>query len=300
MNTVALKTNVLLAILKLLAHLPFCVLYVISDVICFFLRYVIHYRQDVVFGNLRRSFPEKNDTEIKQIAQKFYLHLSDLVVESIKLLHISDRQLEQHITVLGGDLIEHLASDGRPIVVLLGHYGNWEWVQEVTRHYRRPAISAELYRPIKDPVMDDIMKIIRGRFATTLIPQKQALRQLIGWKQEGKQFLVGFISDQRPYTTHMQHPWTTWLNQDTAYVIGGEDIGRHVNAHFVFLEVRKPRRGHYEMEFQEIRKEDCPEHPHPYTMRFLQLMEQCICREPAYWLWSHNRWKYDRDRNKIH
>ena len=299
MNIIALKTNVLLAILKLLAHLPFCVLYLVSDVISFFLRYVIHYRQKVVFGNLSRSFPEKSDAEVEQISKKFYQHLGDLIVETIKLLHISDRQLEQHITVLGGDLIERLASDGRPIVVFLGHYGNWEWVQEVTRHYHRPAINAELYRPIKDPVLDEVMKHIRGRFDTILIQQKQALRQLLGWRQEGEQFLVGFISDQRPYA-YTQHPWTTWLNQDSEYVTGGEDIGRHINAHFVFLEVRKPSRGYYEMEFQEIRIEDCPEHPHPYTMRFLQLMEQCICREPAYWLWSHNRWKFDRDRKKIH
>ena len=299
MNALSLKTNIVLALLRLIAHLPFGGLYVISDVICFLMQHILHYRKRVIFENLYRSFPEKEETEIKQIANNFYSHLCDCIVESIKLLHISDIQLEHHITVRNSSKIEELASDGRPIIVFLGHYGNWEWVQEVTRHYRNPAINAEIYRPINNKVIDNIMLAVRSRFPTRPIPQKNAIRELLRMHHNGTQFLVGFISDQRPNSKNLYH-WTSFLNQDTAFATGGEEIGNHLKAHFVYLDIEKSSRGQYIMTFQNIIVKKEQAEPYPYTIKFLQMMEQTIRRKPEYWLWSHNRWKFDREGNTIH
>lgn len=289
---------VLLSLLKGLAHLPFWMLYGISDVICFVLKHVMHYRKEVITNNLSRSFPEKSPEELATIASQYYRHLGDLVVEIIKMLHISDRQLEEHISVLHTDVIDRLASDGRPIILFLGHYGNWEWVQEISRHYERPSLSAEIYRPPKDPIADEIMNRIRARFNTLLIPQITAVRTLLRLNKEGKQFMVGFIADQRPNSLNLHH-WTTFLNQDTAYVTGGEEIGIHLKAHFVYLDIEKPRRGHYVMTFHEMTVDENDHEEYPYSRLFLKLMEQTIRRAPAYWLWSHNRWEFDREGNVI-
>ena len=298
-----MKHKIILALslgpLKLLARLPFRLLYGLSDGIAFLLEKVIRYRREVIVNNLRRSFPEKSACEIQQIVRRYYRHMGDLIVESVKLLHISDRQLEEHICVKQGELIERLAADGRSVIVFLGHYGNWEWVQEVTRHYSRPQLNAEIYRPIKDPVSNSIMSTIRSRFDTMLIPQKQAVRTLLRLNKEGRQFLVGFIADQRPNSKNLYH-WTHFLNQDTAYATGGEEIGSHLNCHFVYLDVEKPSRGHYVMTFHEMKpSKEYEGQANPYTLLFLRLMEQTIRREPAYWLWSHNRWEFDREGNTI-
>ncbi len=289
---------VLLSLLRGIARMPFWMLYGISNVISFVLQHVIHYRREVITNNLRRSFPEKSQKERDKIVVQYYQHLGDCIVEIVKLLHISDKQLEEHIRVEGTDVIDRLASDGRSIIIFLGHYGNWEWVQEVTRHYDRPSLNAELYRPPKDPVADEIMNQIRARFDTMLIPQKTAVRTLLKLNKEGKQFLVGFIADQRPNSQNLHH-WTTFLNQDTAYATGGEEIGTHLNAHFVYLDIEKPSRGHYIMTFQEMTVDENDRQENPYTRLFLQRMEQTIRRAPAYWLWSHNRWEFDREGNVI-
>ncbi|MCB0644188.1 MAG: hypothetical protein KDC44_21240, partial [Phaeodactylibacter sp.] len=65
----------------LLAHLPFWLLYRISDGLAFLLARVIRYRRKVVLENLRQSFPERPEQEIRRIAGAFYRHLSDLLVE---------------------------------------------------------------------------------------------------------------------------------------------------------------------------------------------------------------------------
>lgn len=294
-----LRYYIIIGILKAVAMLPFRILYCVSDFICFIVKGVIRYRRNVIYGNLQRSFPETSAKEIKEIADGYYRHLADLVVETIKLLHISNSQLREHIDIPNPELVEKLAEDGRPIVLFLGHYGNWEWVQEVCHRYHKPTYTCELYRPIHDKVMDEVMKRIRSRFETTLIPQKKAVRQLIGLTNEGTQYIVGFIADQRPYSMKGKHHWTTFLNQDTAYVTGGEEIGRHVNAHFLFLYMEKPKRGHYRMTFKKMEVPEGDKEDYPYSRLYLKMMEDNIRHAPQYWLWSHNRWKYDKDGNKI-
>ena len=119
------------------------------------------------------------------------------------------------------------------------------------------------------------------------------MRHLLRLNNEGTQFLCGFIADQRP--KGVQRHWTTFLHQDTAYVTGGEDIGKHIHAHFVYLDVEKTSRGHYRLTFQELQPTDEDfKQPYPYTIAFLRKMEQRITAQPAYWLWSHKRWKYKK------
>ena len=292
-------TIVLLTLLRMVSFMPFPLLYMISNFIFLIIKHILHYRYKMVISNLQRSFPEKEEKEILEIADKYYKHLADLIVETIKLLNISDKQLEQHISVRNHTLIEKLASDGRPIIVYLGHYGNWEWVQEVTRHYKRPYINAEIYRVLRNKAMDDVMHKIRSRFDTTQIPQHRAIHQLMRMHRDGKQFLVGFVSDQRPNDKNLYH-WMEFLNQDTAFAVGGEELGKRLNAHFVFLKVEKPSRGHYIMTFKEMKPKINEDNPYPYSTLFMKLLEESICEAPEYWLWSHNRWKYDRTGKIIH
>lgn len=146
--------------------------------------------------------------------------------------------------------------------------------------------------------MDDLMLRIRSRFNTTLVTQQEAIRFLLRKYRSNEQFLVGFISDQRPNSQNL-HNWTQFLHQDTAFAVGGEEIGKHVKAHYFFLHVEKPRRSHYVMTFQEVRPED-DKTKFPYTLQYLRMMEANICKQPELWLWSHNRWKFDREGNAIH
>ena len=289
-----------MVVLHAAAMLPLGVLYAVSSSLYPLVYHLVRYRRRTVRKNLTRSFPEKSLPEIITIEKEYYRHFCDCVVETIKILHISDKELDRRIQVTNGKLMEQLTADGRPVVLYLGHYGNWEWVQAITRHYSRPAINGEIYRPMHSKVMERVMTRLRSRFPTLLIPQKQAFRTLLRMKQEGKQYLVGFIADQRPNSKNLNH-WTTFLHQDTAYSAGGEEIGSRIDAHYFYLEVEKTKRGHYKMSFKPIvpRVEDGT---HPYTLQYMRMMETTIKRAPQYWLWSHKRWRFlkpDYNNNSI-
>ena len=293
MSGIQLKQQLIMNVLSALARLPFCALYCLSDAIAWVLDHLLRYRHKGISDNLQRSFPEMTVAQRRQLQRQYYHHMADVVVETIKLLHITEQDLNEHIEFTNPSFVEQLAEDGRSIVAFLGHYGNWEWMQDICRHYNRPTYTCEIYQPLRDDAMNEVMHCIRSRWDTTLIPSKQAMRHLLRLNNEGTQFLCGFIADQRP--KGVQRHWTTFLHQDTAYVTGGEDIGKHIHAHFVYLDVEKTSRGHYRLTFQELQPTDEDfKQPYPYTIAFLRKLEQRITAQPAYWLWSHKRWKYKK------
>lgn len=285
----------LLCLLHLPALLPLQILYVVSDGIYLLVYHIFRYRVSTVRQNLKRSFPEKDTDELRNIERKFFHHLCDCIVETIKLLHISDEEINRRMEVTNGELIEQTAQDGRSFILFLGHYGNWEWAQAITLHYAHPTISGEIYRPLHNKVMDRIMQKVRSRFDTVCIPQQQAVRTLLRMNQNKEQFIIGFIADQRPNSSNLNH-WTTFLHQDTAYSAGGESIGQRINAHYVYLHVEKQRRGYYRMSFQMIEPQIF-DVPYPYTLRFLHMLEETIQHSPEYWLWSHKRWRFPKQDN---
>ncbi|MGN0281208.1 MAG: lysophospholipid acyltransferase family protein [Prevotella sp.] len=288
-----MKYWIVYSFFKLLSLLPFGILYMLSDIMCFVMKHIVGYRKRIIYKNLRNSFPDKTDLELKSIADEFYRHLCDCIVETVKLLHVSDEEMKRRVEIVNGNLIDRMAEDGKSIVLFIGHYGNWEWVQEVPRSYARPEVSAEIYRHAKNKVFNRLIKRIRSRYSSMQIVQKKAVRTLLDLNNKGAQFIVGFISDQRPNSKNLNH-WLTFLNQETAVAVGGEEIGRHIGVHYAYLDIKKVGRGHYCFVFKEMEGRKNKNEDYPMTAEFYRLLEENIKRAPAYWLWSHDRWKFLR------
>jgi len=285
-----LRFHIMRIAFTLLAMLPLRILYVLSDVLCIAVHRIIRYRLRVVRQNLKRVFPTMERKELSRIEADFYRNLCDNIVETIKLLHISDDEIMRRVTVCGTETVERIANEGRPVITFLGHCGCWEWVPVVTWHLNAPKICTQIYRPLHDKAFDKLMLMLRSRFGTESIPQRKAYRRLLELHQKHGTFMTGFIADQRPNSSQLNH-WATFLGQDTAISVGGEEIGNRINAGYVYLDVEKTGRGFYRMTFIDV-----PPHPtgvrYPYTMSYLNMLEQTILRQPSCWLWTHRRWLY--------
>lgn len=99
--------------------LPLRVLYVISDVVYLGLYYFPSYRRKIVSLNLRNSFPEKSSGELKDIEKKFYRHLADLLIETLKLTHLSRKSLLKRFTISNADIIEKLEREKEMLLLCL-------------------------------------------------------------------------------------------------------------------------------------------------------------------------------------
>ncbi len=286
----SLKYSLYDAAFSTLALLPTPVLHALGSGARFVLERVLKYRRKVIRDNLRNSFPEKSEAEFREIEHDFYGQLADNFVETIKLLHISDAEVDRRITVEGGELVDRLASEGHPVVLYLGHYANWEFVPAIVRHFHVPQICAQVYKPLHDKAFDRIMLKVRSRFNPVSIPQARVFRTLVGWARDKVPFICGFIADHRS-NERVSHHEMTFLNQRTQFNPGGEEIGKRINAAYLYLDVEKPRRGHYKFTFKPIVPPD-PSEDSPYTREYLRMLEQTIRRRPGLWLWSHRRWKW--------
>lgn len=278
--------------IKGLAHLPLSCLYGISDLGTFILRRVMKYREDMIRKNMRNSFPDASEEQIEIWRNDFYQRFCDVFVEAAKLAHISDKEMARRVKVTGAEEVNKSLKAGKSVILLLGHFGNWEWVTYGARHFLPEAISCEIYHPLSDKVFDKVMLDLRSRFGTVNIPMANTMRTLLGYHRSGRQFVCGFISDQRPFTLELTH-WTDFLNQDTPYVNGGEVLGKHIGADFFYVEMMPERRGYYHMTLERIEAEDDGEE-NPFTRAFLKKLEASIRKNPPAWLWSHNRWKRKR------
>ena len=134
---------------------------------------------------------------------------------------------------------------------------------------------------------------IRSRFGATPLAKADTLRVMLRNQQEGKITMTGFIGDQTPNKRSL-HFWTRFLNQDTAVLEGTERIARKLNQPVVFVNMRKVKRGYYHAEFYDLCSDPQSLEPGELTRMHIQMLERFIREEPAYWLWSHRRWKHKR------
>lgn len=283
---------ILFSFLWVLAWLPLGALYLIADLIYFVAYYVVRYRRKVVRTNIHNSFPEKSEAEKIKIEKAYYLHFADLVVETIKLLHISDDEIRRRMHFSNPEVLYETCKK-KSVVVLLGHYGNWEWIPSIFIGVKG-IVMGELYRPMKNKHFDRFFLKLRGRFGTVNIPKNDVLRAVVNFNQQKQNFALGFIADQTPSRNNL-HYWTNFLNQDTPFLNGAERIARKYKYAVVYFDIQKIKRGYYNCDIIMLTEDASHTAENELTEKYVNLFEQTIVRDPAYWLWSHKRWKHKRE-----
>lgn len=283
----------LFALFWVLAWMPLSVLYAIAHFLYFIVYYVIRYRRKVVHDNLARVFHDKSQTERDKMERDFYHHFVNYVVETIKLLHISDEEMRQRMEFVDAHVVDCYTTQGRSVMLLLGHYGNWEWIPSLTMWCQQPENIhlGQIYRPLRNEWFDRLFLQLRGRFGTTCIAKNNSLRTLLQYKRMGDVSLTGFMADQTP-TGNSIHHWTTFMGQPTPVLTGFETIAKKLDMAVVYVDVELVRRGYYRATFRllEDNPAACPEYD--ITNRYVAAMERTIRRAPHAWLWTHKRWKH--------
>ena len=281
---------IVLIVWYLLSLLPLSVLYVLSDIFFVLAYYVLRYRRRLVRKNLMDSFPEKKKSEIIKIEKGFYLFLCDYIVESMKLLTMSKKNLQRRMVFKGTETVDEIIKEGQSCAIYLGHYCNWEWITSLPLYVTKEAQCGQIYHPLENKDFDRLFLRLRERMGAVCIPMAETLRRIVEFKKKGKQVVIGYISDQVPYWNNI-HYWTDFLHHDTPVLTGTERIAKSANHAVFYMDVKCVRRGYYECEFKLITREPKKYKDFELTEIYFRELEKTIQRDPKYWLWSHNRWK---------
>ena len=276
------------------ALLPLKILYILSDILFFPMFYIVRYRRKLVYQNMKDSFPEKSEKEIRRMEKAFYHHFCDYIVETIKLLHISDKETRKRVKFHNTEALQEIVDNGGSCLMLLGHYGNWEFVPSVTLWMRKGSvIFAQIYRPLKNKWFDRFFLKLRGRYHSECIAKQDTLRSILRYKSSGRPSITGFMADQTPSPANIHH-WVNFLNHDTPVFTGVDKIAHKVGYSVFYFDVEKIKRGYYSVTIREISKNPKETEEFEITNKYMEMMETTILRAPEYWLWTHNRWKHKR------
>ena len=273
-----------------LSLLPFPVLYAISDFLFVIFYYVSGYRKKVVLQNIRNSFPEKSGKEHYAICKKFYMHFSDLVVESIKTFTISEKQVLKRFFVLNPEIIDKYFEQKRSVFIAGGHFNNWEllavgidkWVKHKT---------VGIYTPLSNKYFDGKMQLTRSKYGLKMISTRSVKRFLDSNPNELTATI--FAIDQSPSNPNSAY-WMTFLNQETAVLYGVEKYAREYNYPVVYGIINKVKRGHYNLELVDVTASPRETAYGEIIEKTQHLLEIDIRKNPEYWLWTHKRWKHKK------
>lgn len=283
-----IRNAILKALIFVVAILPFPLIYLLSDVLAFIIGKLLHYRKTVISTNLIHSFPEKSEEEIQEITKKFYRNLSDLVLETIKSSRMTRRQIEKRVVFRNQEVFDELFNEKKNVFAALGHCGNWEWVGNKIATFLKHDGGA-IYKPVHDKFFDDYMVNLRQKYKGTLmIDYKKVFRTLVSLRD--KLITVFVLADQSPPRTEMNYI-VDFMGQKTAFYEGMEKVARALNYTVIYLDVRRVKRGFYEVEARYISKESKETDKDFITQSYVKMLEGSIRKQPDNWLWSHRRWK---------
>lgn len=276
-------------ILWMISKLPFVLLYKVSDFVYILLFHVIGYRKQLVLQNLRYCFPEKSQQELLDIRKKFYLHMCDLFLEMIKSMTMTREEMDKRAVFHNLELIDKYAEQNKSVVLLCGHYANYEWVLSLSNHIKHHGFG--IYSPLSNKYFDRLIKRIRKKSGGELISRYQTARMVLKNQRSDHLSLYGFVNDQSPQLMHADY-WREFFGVKVPVFTAAETLAKKFDMAVVFFCVKKVKRGYYETTIIDIAANSAAYPDYKITDIYWEMLEQEIKNQPEYYLWTHNRFKH--------
>uniref|UniRef100_UPI003217D5C5 lysophospholipid acyltransferase family protein n=1 Tax=uncultured Draconibacterium sp. TaxID=1573823 RepID=UPI003217D5C5 len=280
-------------LLKGISFLPFKIIYALSDLMYYFNKYIFKYRYRVATENLKAAFPEKEETEIIQLRDKFFRRLFDMLIESVKLYRMSGDEMEKRLEYKGLKELEDATGEKKGAIVLAFHYNNWEWCSYTQAVLKYPILM--VYNPPLNKEMGKFLNKSRGKWGGVATPTAKAARVIFDYKRNEKPAVLWLAADQTGRASSSS--WMTFLNREASFFSGPEKIAAKTNYPVFFQYIKRVARGKYKIELSLLAEEPSKMKSNEILRTYVEKMEAIIREEPEHYLWSHRRWKHTRPGN---
>jgi len=275
---------------RLVARIPLRALYGFAGFLGWLAFRVFPYRERVVRENLTRAFPDFDEARLRSVMRGYYLGFAQMLVEVIKAVTLPADEIRRRVRTVNLEAARTLLQQGQSVLLVAAHQCNWEWMLlGLSIELGYPLDAA--YKPLVDNWAEREMRKVRTRFGCRLVPAQDLLPDII--KRRGVVRAVAMVADQEPTTSEHKY-WTGFLNRDTAFYLGPEEIARVTGFPVFFVAMRRTARGHYEMQFEPLASAGQSLPAGALTERYARRVEEQIRSAPRDWPWSHKRWKLKR------
>ena len=157
---------------------------------------VLPSRRHIVTRNLRIAFGEEmSHPEIKKLTLETFHHTGANLIASIRTAVLSETEILKRVEVVGEENITAAQKHSNGMIGLLTHMGNWELLGQA--HLALPELTptASLYRPIDNPLIDDLIRRRRSSQGAKLFSRRDGFFKPITHIKEGGN--LGILADQQ-------------------------------------------------------------------------------------------------------
>jgi len=263
----------------------------ISDFVAFLLKNIFCYRKRVVYQNIKKTNLKLSTQQISSLVSEFYKHFSDVFFEMIKLDGMNKKQIAEKFVLKNQKLINDYYKDNKSVILMASHYGGFEWCSTLDYFFKHKVVA--IYTPLKDKVLNEIVYKSRSKHGIKFVPRTNSFNEIIKLEKSNSNFIYGLAADQSPQIRTINY-WTNFLGVETLFFTGSERLAKELDIPVVFGEMKKIKRGKYQMECKLIADKPLKLKEKEITEIYKKMVENQIKTNPSYYFWTHRRFKHEK------
>jgi KDO2-lipid IV(A) lauroyltransferase len=243
----------------------------------------------ITLHNLLRSFPEKDLKEIIGIAKGVYRHFATVAAEFFDMPYITKENIHKWAEVEGLENYKAAIAKGKGILSIVAHFGNWEILPFGVPLYAK-TINI-VYRPLDNPVIDNMVEYVRTMMGNTLIPKGGSGKRILELLKENQ--IVGLLSDQN--VDLQEGVFVDFFGRPACTGKGLAVMAMRSGAPVIALFPARQKSGKYKAiltpAIESVCTGDYEADILTNTKRFTKVIEEIVREYPEQWFWFHQRWK---------
>ena len=239
-----------------------------------------------VISNLSKAFPKLDLGEKKLILKKMWFNYGRILAEYMFIKDFRKKNtFSKNIIVENQNILEKIKSSTKPVIFVSGHFNNFELM---AMHIEKSGIDlAAVYRPLNNRFLNPVMELIRKKY----ICKKQIKKGVAGTKELLKNFKAGnsiaLMIDQRVSEGIM----CNFFGQKARTTTIPAQFAKKFGAKIVPIYIERIGDNHFKLKIYEVLEFKDQDTLPSITLRFNQILEEMIVKNPTQWIWTHNRWK---------
>ena len=176
---------------------------------------------------------------------------------------------------------------------MCGHYASYEWATAIN-FYKTHNKGYAIYKKIKNPYFDKLIKDIRANLGTTLLSSKEVIPTMMRNIRDQQKSSYYMIADQSPKKGNQKH-YINFMGKEVPAFVGSEAMAKRLGFAVLYLHVEKVKRGYYKASLLPLAEDAKNYEDFEITDKFFTQLEQQINKKPEYYLWTHKRFKHARN-----
>ncbi len=243
-------------------------------------------RRRIALENIERGLGrDLPPAEVRRLGRRSFQHLGMNLVEACRYFLRPTEVMLSRVHVQGVEHLRHAAAEGRGILILTAHYGNWELL--AAAHGLTGLPLSVVVRPLDDPILDEIADRFRRRSGAELIVKHRAVREIMQALRRGR--MVGILLDQN--ATRAEGVFVPFFGVPASTSKGLALLALRTGDPVVPVFLRREPDGRHCMDVRPPLPAPADGDVRSYTAAFNEAIEAAIRRAPEQWLWMHARWR---------